>query len=393
MLRAMLAPVSNPAALIMACAATLVAAAPCHAQTTLERGVIHDDIACVDEARETYALYLPSDYSPERPWSLLLGFHPGARGRVIVELYRAAAERYGLVVAASNTSRNGPWERSARAVRAMSKDVATRFTIDADRLYLTGHSGGARVAMEVAAGSKDVAGVIASSAGFGDARPRATAHFVVFATTGIDDFNYAEMRALDETLTTPHTLAIFDGGHTLPPPEVAHEAVAWLELQAMRQKRRTGDAALVAGWLDDRRARVAATEDPLTRRRRLRELVADFDGLADVGADRDALRTLESDPVMRAAVADERAMRAGEARTLRDALALEARLRDPEARTASLARLAGLLEAWSTAARAETPSAGRSRARRLLGALSGGAAEQTTDAEYRALVTKFRWRG
>lgn len=392
MLRGMRGPASaRRAAAAVTSLVVLLAAAPGAAQT-LAPGVIHDEVVCTGDAEETYALYLPSDYGPGRPWSLLLGFHPGARGRAIVETYRAAAERYGFVVAASNTSRNGPWERSARAVRAMSKDVATRFTIDAARLYLTGHSGGARVAMEVAAGSKDIAGVIASSAGFGDARPRAKASFAIFATAGRDDFNYLEMRALDAALTTPHSLAVFDGGHTLPPAEVAAEAIAWLELQAMRQQRRPHDSALVARWLADRRTRLAATTDPLAHRQRLREFVADFDGLAEIDTELRALRTLEADPVVRKALADERAAIARERRLLQDALALEARLGDPEARTASLARLAGLLEAWSRAAAAEAPSAERSQARRLLGALGGGAAERTADDEYRALLQTFRGR-
>lgn len=359
----------------------------------LSPGVIHDEVAVADDPSETYALYLPSDYSPERPWSLLLGFHPGARGRAIVETYQAAAERYGYVVAASNTSRNGPWERSATAVRAMSKDVASRFTIDAARLYVTGHSGGARVAMEVASGNNDVTGVIASSAGFGDGRPRARAKFVVFATAGLDDFNYLEMRTLDATLTTAHTLALFDGGHTLPPADVAMKAIEWLELQAMRQHRRTEDPALVARWLAARRTQVAGAADVMERRRLLSGLLADFDGLADLSAEREAWRTGERDPAVRKAVADDKAALAREERDLQDALALESRLRDPDARAASLARLAALLESWSTAARAPKPSAERSRARRLLGAVAGGASERTKDADYRALVQKFRWRG
>lgn len=359
----------------------------------LTPGVIHDDIAVAGDPGESYALYLPSDYSADRPWSLLLGFHPGARGRAIVETYRAAAERYGYVVAASNTSRNGPWERSANAVRAMSKDVASRFTIDATRLYLTGHSGGARVAMEVASGKNDVAGVIASSAGFGDARPRAKAKFVVFATAGLDDFNYREMRTLDATLTTPHRLAIFDGGHTLPPADVAMEAVEWLELQAIRQQRRAEDPALVARWLAARRTRVAAADDALKRRRLLAGLLADFDGLADLGAEREGWRAGERDPAVRKAVADDSAALAREERDLQEALSLEERLREPGARTASLARLAGLLESWAAEARAPEPSLARSRARRLLGALAGGAGGRTNDDEYMALVQKFRWRG
>lgn len=359
----------------------------------LAPGIIHDEIATAADPKETYALYLPSDYSPDRPWSLLLGFHPGARGRAIVETYREAAERYGYIVAASNTSRNGPWERSATAVRAMSKDVAGRFTIDAARLYLTGHSGGARVAMEVASGKNDIAGVIASSAGFGDGRPRAKAKFDVFATAGLDDFNYLEMRTLDATLTTPHTLALFDGGHTLPPADVAMQAIEWLELQAMRRHRRALDAALVARWLAARRTSIAATRDLVHRRRLLSGLLADFDGFADLGAEREAWRTGELDPAVRKAVADDTSARAREDRELQDALLLESRLRDADARAASLARLAFVLESWSAAARAPEPSPERSRARRLLGALAGGASQRTNDDAYLAVVQKFRWRG
>lgn len=388
----MRAPTAGLVLVVVACVA-LPSTRRATAAQGLTPGVIHDEVAAADDPSETYALYLPSDYSPDRPWSLLLGFHPGARGRAIVETYRAAGERYGYIVAASNTSRNGPWERSARAVRAMSADVARRFTIDAARLYLTGHSGGARVAMEVAAGKNDVAGVIASSAGFGDGRPRAKAKFVVFATAGLDDFNYLEMRTLDTTLTTPHALALFDGGHTLPPADVAMEAIEWLELQAMRQRRRTQDPALIARWLAARRTRVAAAADVLQRRRLLSGLLADFDGLGDLGAERDAWRTSERDPAVRNAAADDKAALAREERDLQEVLSLESRLREPGARTGSLTRLAALLESWSAAARAAEPSPERSRARRLLGAVAGGAGGRTNDDEYRALVQKFRWRG
>src|SRR6185436_18956147 len=144
-------------------------------------------------------------------------FHPGARGRQMVEKYQAAAEQYGYIVAGSNTSRNGPWSVSMTAVHAVSTDLGQRFSIDAERLYLTGLSGGARVAMMVALGKNNIAGVIASSAGFPDSQPRASVPFAVFGTAGTEDFNYIEMRQLDRKLTSPHRLVVFDGGHTLPP--------------------------------------------------------------------------------------------------------------------------------------------------------------------------------
>ncbi|MEZ5289532.1 MAG: hypothetical protein R2745_00475 [Vicinamibacterales bacterium] len=359
----------------------------------LPRGTIIDAVACADAPDETYALYLPSGYTPDRPWSLLLGFHPGARGRAIVETYREAAERYGYIVAGSNTSRNGPWEASIRAVRAVSKDLGQRFAIDARRLYLTGQSGGARVAMEVALGPNDVAGVIASSAGFADARPRSSARFAVFATAGIDDFNLGEMQALDEALRSPHRLAVFDGGHALPPPDVALEAVEWLELQAMRDRRRDVEPAMVAAWLAARRTRADRADDDLARLRALGAIVADFDRLADVAAERARVDALERDPAVKKARARDRDQRRAESRELAEALELEARLRDADTRAGGLARLNAMLAGWSQAANADTPSAGRSRARRLLGQLAGGAGLRIRDEEYRALLQKYRWRG
>lgn len=359
----------------------------------LPRGTVIEHVTCTEDPTETYALYLPSDYAPDRAWSLLLAFHPGARGEQMVALYREAAERYGYVVAGSTTSRNGPWEASARAVRAVSKDVARRFTIDAARLYLTGHSGGARLAMEVALGPNDVAGVIASSAGFGDARPRRNVKFAVFGTAGRDDFNYREMRALDAALSTPHALSVFDGGHVLPPPEVAMQAIEWLELQAMRSGRRERNQAQVEAWYGVRRRLLEGTPDVVTRQRLLRSLVADFDGLRDTHADRAAQDALARDSAARTALAADRDDLALEARMLNEALDVEVRLRNPDTRGASLARLGAMLAGWSAAAQAPTASPERSRARRLLGGLSTGAGGRVDDDEYRALLQGHRWRG
>jgi len=73
----------------------------------LPRGQIVDEVACAGDPAQSYALYLPSNYTRDRAWSLLVAFHPVARGRAMVETCRAAAEKYGYIVAGSNTSRNG----------------------------------------------------------------------------------------------------------------------------------------------------------------------------------------------------------------------------------------------------------------------------------------------
>ena len=228
-------------------------------------GKISDDIKCAAEPSQSYALYLPSNYSPDRLWPVILAFDPGARGRVPVERYQAAAELYGYIVAGSNQSRNGAWSVSEAAIQAMSRDVGDRFAVDDKRVYTAGMSGGARVAMAVALSSPRIAGVIASSAGFPDSKPRKSVGFVVFGTAGSEDFNYMEMRQLDRALTSPHRLRIFNGGHVWLSSELAVEAVEWLELQAMKSGRLARDEAKIDRIFTKR---AAAARDLLGRCRR-----------------------------------------------------------------------------------------------------------------------------
>src|SRR5262245_35710523 len=159
-------------------------------------GQIVDSVSCAADPSQSYALFLPREYSPQREWPVIFAFDPGARGRMPVERYQAAADRFGYVVAGSNNSRNGSND-IGKAVDAMTIDVMSRFAIDKRRVYVAGMSGGARVAFSVALGSSGhVAGVFASSAGYPDGTVRKTLPFPVFATAGTEDFNHLEMRQL-----------------------------------------------------------------------------------------------------------------------------------------------------------------------------------------------------
>ncbi len=171
----------------------------------LVAGEIIDRVVCAADPSQSYALYVPRQYTPSRPWPVIFAFDPGARGRVPVERYQAAAERYGYIVAGSNNSRNGGTE-FPKVLAALTNDVASRLAVDPKRVYLAGMSGGARTALGVALASKAIAGVIASSAGYPDTNVRKTLSFPLFATAGTDDFNHLEMRKLDRALTSPHRL-------------------------------------------------------------------------------------------------------------------------------------------------------------------------------------------
>jgi dienelactone hydrolase len=356
----------------------------------IPRGTIVDDVKCAADPTQSYALYVPSTYSPDRAWSLLIAFHPGARGRAMVEKYAAAAEQYGYIVAGSNTSRNGPWSVSAAAVQAMPPDLGRRFSIDPKRVYLTGMSGGARVALQVALGKNDIAGVIASSAGYPDSQPRARVPFAMFGTAGREDFNYLEMSLLDRKLTSPHHLEIFDGGHTLPPDAVVLEAIEWMELQAMKSGRRARDESLVGRLLEKRRRSIAAATSAAVTVHLLDALVADFQGLSDVSAEAARVKDLAKQPDVKKALSRERAADEGEERLLANIVDLEAGLRDDTRRAEAMLRLRDELSKLARAANAADDSPARSQARRVLRSITAGAADRVQDREYRTLLEQYR---
>src|SRR6185503_7366258 len=96
----------------------------------IPRGQIVERVEALNDSSQSYALYLPSNYTPNRKWPVLYAFDPGARGRVPVERFKEAAERYGWIVIGSNNSRNGPWEFAVNAWNAMQIDTHQRFAID-----------------------------------------------------------------------------------------------------------------------------------------------------------------------------------------------------------------------------------------------------------------------
>jgi hypothetical protein len=262
----------------------------------LRNGQILDPIKCSADPSQTYALYLPSNYSADRPSKLILAFDPRGQGRQGVEHLQAAAEKYGYIVAGSNNSRNGPPQISLTAAQALWTDVGKRFSIKPKRIYTAGFSGGARIAMKVAFDSDRIAGVIASSAGFPPGHRRSDLRFVVFGTAGTEDFNYLEMRQLDQELSSPHRVVIFEGGHAWLPSALAIQAVEWLELQAAHpgaiekpkpapDRHELEREAQIVGELNDLQQGLA---DPNARESNLKELKSRLQGwsrLANGSAD------------------------------------------------------------------------------------------------------------
>ncbi len=356
----------------------------------LPRGQIIAEVQCVSDPSQSYALYLPSNYTPDRTWNVIFAFDPGARGRLPLERFQVAAETYGYIVAGSNNSRNGPWNPSLAAAQAMWNDIFSRFSIDERRVYATGFSGGSRVALGMALQTGKIAGVIAASAGFPDAKPRKSVPFAIFETAGTEDFNNLEMRDVERQLTSPHHLAIFDGGHDWPPAALAAEAVEWLEIQAMRAGLRKSDEMLIDRVFETRKAHLTMQPDALSEYQALNSLAADFQGLRDVGGFTAQAVQLQTSKRFKEAVKKARDDEQRERFQLSEIEQLVAGLSgDTAARRSSLEQLDFRLTAVSRNASAPQNSSERQLARRLMGTVLVGSRD-LHDPDFQELLQRLR---
>ena len=317
-------------------AIALFAAAAIASAQQVETGIINEKVVCQQNAAQSYTLYLPRAYTPERKWPIIYVFDPFARGIVPVELMKGAAERAGFIVVASNNSQNGPIKDSMDAAQAVWADTHRRFAIDDKQRYATGLSGGARVAATVAQLCGNcMAGVVAQGAGFHDSwPPTRKTQFVFYGTAGNLDFNYIEMVELDkklEELGIPHRLRVFAGGHQYAPAEIWNEAFAWLELQAMRRGTRPRNEQLIERLRQADLARASSLEaqgDLPQALREYRALVDDFKGLVDVAALEKKLSDFETRKDVKQALKDEREAIARQRRNFQEALAAFQTARD-----------------------------------------------------------------
>jgi tetratricopeptide (TPR) repeat protein len=223
--------------------------------------------------------------------------------RELIELFKAGAERFGVVVASSNeSSLNVPSEENFRSLGAMWTDTHARLSLDDRRVYAFGFSGLVRfVTLAAIRAPGTLAGVAGASGGYPLGHPPSKeTPFPFFGIIGDKDFNYYEMLDVEARLAAggvPHRIEIFDGSHQWPPDELAGRSLGWLELQAMKRGTREKDPALIEGlWSEDlARARSLEAEGRLWRAwRAYRSAAADFAGLRDTAEAKKKAAALEA---------------------------------------------------------------------------------------------------
>lgn len=228
-----------------------------HSQKNAVKGQIVDSISVQGSEHESFALYLPKSYDEGAKNGIIFIFEPGARGRMGLLPFLDSSEEYGLILVCSNNSRNGSYQRSFEIAERLFAHVFTHYQVDKDKMFLSGFSGGSRLATAIAVLSDQFIGVIACGAGF-PPNPSQIPSFQKFhyaAICGLEDMNYHELlnnKSYLDRLGFVNTLISFQGGHKWPHRTEIDRAIDWLFLQ---RRKSTGnhnvDATLKSMFVKD----------------------------------------------------------------------------------------------------------------------------------------------
>ena len=258
---------------------------------SLAKGKITDSVICQYLNNQSYALYLPSYYTADKKFPCIYFFDAHARGLLPVRLCKVFAEKYGFVVIGSNVSKNGmQWPETEDIVKSLMNDSRARISIDPQRIYTSGFSGGARVASTVAIQDGGIAGVISCAAGFPRVQQAFQNKFDYFGLVGVYDFNLSEVADLDVALQQngfTHQLLTFEGKHEWPQAAEMQTAFLWLQVNAMKENLQPKNDTIINGFKNDYDKRITAAKSSgelLKEHDLLEGLVRTLSGLQDISS-------------------------------------------------------------------------------------------------------------
>lgn len=223
-----------------------------------------------DSEQQRYELFLPEKLNRRKPAPLVLFISPGDDPVGWAE-WEQVCKQSGAAFASPFGAGNAcPTARRVRIVLDVLDDVRRRQAIDADRTYLAGFSGGARIACAVAFALPEYFGGVAAVCGSENLRGeswlrrRVADRLSVALATGEQDFNRAELERyrgpwMTDLGVRTKVWVVPKLGHAIPGATTSAQVFVWLDEAAAerRQQARQWPAMHLAAGAPPTRAQTA----------------------------------------------------------------------------------------------------------------------------------------
>lgn len=193
-----------------------------------------------DSTKQTFELFVPKGYNAKKPAAVVLFVSPSAKAMGWPH-WKEACEKHNVIFAGPHNAGNDcPQPRRVRIVLDVLDEVRRSFKIDADRTYISGFSGGGRIACSIGFALPELFGGVVPICAAGDLRDeswlrqRVIDRLSVEHITGESDFNRGEVERfrgpmLEEVGARSRVRVIPKMGHGVPTGQPLIETLKWLD--------------------------------------------------------------------------------------------------------------------------------------------------------------------
>lgn len=206
-----------------------------------------------DSAKESYELYLPKRNDPKKPLPAILFVSAGDSPTGWNSFSKICIGSGFVFIGVHNAGNNVPVPKRVRIILDCFDDVRKQVPLDADRTYIAGISGGARVASAIAFALPEYFGGLIPICAGGEMREepwlrhRLIDRMSVALMTGDKDFNRGEVERWKGTMWKDMGIRTRvwvqpNMGHTISSSTLLGEAVKWLDADVKRR------AAVAKQW-------------------------------------------------------------------------------------------------------------------------------------------------
>jgi len=243
----------------------------------ITRGGVTDSLPIAGTS-ETYALYTPSNYIPEKQWPVIFVFDPEGRGATTANLFRNAAENQNYLIASSNINlKSKQIDSIINTAREMLNGVFNSFPIDSEMVYTAGMGEGAQVSSALPLIYKQMAGVMAIGNSFVNPEYLDKKNpYMFIGIAGNKDYMVYEMESylkFYDDLDFRTEAYYFDGKENeWPVPAVIANAMTGFTLEAIKNGKRENNQEFIQELYEEE---IAYTETL----RRTRNYLAAFEKL------------------------------------------------------------------------------------------------------------------
>ncbi len=251
--------------------------------TIIPQGVKHGILNILTSQTDPdcrYGLYIPKDSCKSYP--LIVIFDPHAAGNHAASQYQELADKYKIILAASNNIQNGmSSDQFVYFTNCIIDDVMNLVPIDSEYVFLMGFSGGARVASYMAQTENVFRGVIGCGAGTGDLAGIRTTGFMYIGFAGYSDFNFSEVYKTEGVLRQSQIRAnykYFEGKHEWPPDSVMEYAFAAISLNMKKSPVETVKPYILSELNKNKNIPIRDAWKKMVNYRSLKDLMENYTG-------------------------------------------------------------------------------------------------------------------